>query len=147
MAVCWCNTNEPLFSCKNSGSPKRQPFIIDCRIQKMEVFPWASLSASTTAITLSRQRIVHFRLDWQAMENTNPNQIYSGLRRKLHERPQSTGWDYFWNHNSPLRKHFDHWRAGRTVAAWRTKGVFPLRCFWNQHRPVCPREWCGLDER
>ena len=39
MAVCWYNTNEPLFSCKNSGSPKRQPFIIDCRIQKMEVFP------------------------------------------------------------------------------------------------------------
>ena len=34
MAVCWYNTNEPLFSCKNSGSPKRQPFIIDCRIQK-----------------------------------------------------------------------------------------------------------------
>ena len=24
MAVCWYNTNEPLFSCKNSGSPKRQ---------------------------------------------------------------------------------------------------------------------------
>ena len=22
MAVCWYNTNEPLFSCKNSGSPK-----------------------------------------------------------------------------------------------------------------------------
>ena len=38
MAVCWYNTNEPLFSCKNSGSPKRQPFIIDCIIQKMEVF-------------------------------------------------------------------------------------------------------------
>ena len=39
MAVCWYNTNEPFFSCKNSGSPKRQPFIIDCIIQKMEVFP------------------------------------------------------------------------------------------------------------
>ena len=39
MVVCWYNTNEPLFSCKNSGSPKRQPFIIDCIIQKMEVFP------------------------------------------------------------------------------------------------------------
>lgn len=31
MAVCWYNTNEPLFSCKNSGSPKRQPFIIDSK--------------------------------------------------------------------------------------------------------------------
>ena len=44
MAVCWYNTNEPLFSCKNSGSPKRQPFIIDCRIQKMEVFPMSIIN-------------------------------------------------------------------------------------------------------
>ena len=59
-------------SARETYSPP--PFIIDSRKiwKERRYFPWASLSASTTATTPSKQLTVRSRQGGQAPENTNP---------------------------------------------------------------------------